>query len=313
MKIYRILYGVLGVIFLTGTIITGNSGLSAENKAIYEVALNLQEDVNRIGFPNFDLEDYKVRFFDGRADYVVSGGTIEKDDAVFTTFVGTTYEVDGEYQIILPTVENFSAMFDLLGNAGSLAEGSMNFTQSQYGPEEHISTLWHETLHAYQMSCYYSELTGLLGKSVGEGNIEGIVVSSIDGNQNVVELYKKQMELLHKAFEARELTEKKAIVADYLKLEQQRRGLLSEEACAVEDYYEAIEGTACYMESRVYGFQKGLDALKEAYMGQTGYEKGSAKYYTSGMMKCYLLDELAPGWQSDYDFSISLNEMLMAL
>lgn len=226
MKLYGILYGALGVILMGATIMTGINGLSPQNKAVYDDALSLQQDVDTVGFEDFKLEDYKVRFFDGNADYVVSGETIKKEPAVFTTFVGTAYEVDGDYQVILPTVENFSAMFDLLGTAGSISEGETNFTEAQYGAKEHIATLWHETLHAYQMRHYYDQLTGLLDEGAEGENIEDIIVSSVDSNQHVVELYKKQMELLNKAYDAEDLTDKKTLAAQYLELEGERRGLL---------------------------------------------------------------------------------------
>ncbi|MGL6200345.1 MAG: hypothetical protein ACRC3H_15550 [Lachnospiraceae bacterium] len=311
MKLYRILYGALGLILLAGTILTGSYGLSAENKSIYEEAVDLQDQVDAIGFEGFRLADYKVRFFDGDVDYVISGNAIKKEDAALTTFVGTAYEVDGEYQVILPTIERFSDMFKLLGSAESLAEGNVNFDESEYGSKEHIATLWHEATHAYQLTKYEDEITGVLKDN--SGDIQDIIVSSVDGNQNVVELYKKQMELLNKAYDAENLTEKQAYIADYLDLEHERRTLLSEEACAAEDYYEVAEGTARYIESQVYCFLEGNDAFEEAYTGQTEYENGSGKYYTSGMMKCYLLDELDPDWKTSYDFSVNLTELLEAL
>jgi len=313
MKLSRILYGIVGVILLAGTILTADRGLSADNKKIYEDALGLQADVDKIGFQDFKLEDYKVRFFNGSVDYVVSGDAIEKEDAVFTTFVGTTYEVDGEYQVILPTVENFSAMFDLLESAGSLAEGSMNFSEAEYGDTEHIATLWHEALHAYQMTYYEFQMLSLIGENLSQGNIEDIIVGSVDNNQDVVELYKKQIELLNKAYNAKDLTVKETFIAEYLELEQERRAMLDEGTCSVEDYYEAAEGTARYMESKVYSFQEGNEAFEETYMGRTEYEKGSAKYYSSGMIICYLLDDLDPDWKADYDFSVSLKELLKAM
>lgn len=311
MKLYRILYGALGLILMAGTILTGSYGLSAENKSIYEEAVNLQDQVDTIGFQGFCLTDYKVRFYNGDVDYVITGDTIEKEDAVFTTFVGTAYEVDGEYQVILPTIENFAEMFQLLGSAASMAEGDVNFNEAEYASTEHVATLWHEATHAYQLTKYEDEITGLLKDT--SGDIQDIIVSSVDGNQNVVELYKKQMELLNKAYDAEDLTEKQAYVADYLELEHERQALLSEETRSAEDYYEVAEGTARYIESQVYRFQEGNDAFEEAYIGQTVYENGSGKYYTSGMMKCYLLDELDPDWKTNYDFAVSLTELLEAL
>jgi len=313
MKLYRILYGVLGAVLLVGTILTGKHGLSEENQKIYEDAAALQGEVDEIGFEKFYMRDYKVRFFDGNVDYVISGDNVEKEDALFTTFVGTTYEVNGEYQVILPTVENFAQMFQFLGTAESLAEGVMNFTEEEYGAEEHIATLWHEAMHAYQMTYYKTEILALLEDNVLQENIEDVIISSVDGNQDVVELYKKQTEILNKAYGAESLAEKKAYIEDYLKLQKERRKLLSEEACAVEDYFETAEGTARYIESRVYGFQEGNEAFEKQYTGQTEYQKGSGKYYTAGMLKCYLLDELNPDWKTGYDFSVSLTELLEAL
>jgi len=313
MKIYRILYGALGAALLAGAFFTGDYGLSDENIKIYEDALALQEQVDELGFEQFNLNEYKVRFYDGNVDYVVKGNDVNKEEAVFTTFVGTTYKIDGEYQVILPTVENFAEMYKLLGTAGSLAEGEVNFTEDEYGSAEHIAALWHEAAHAYQMTYYQDEILSLIEGKVSVENIEDVIVSAVDSNEDVVKLYQKQMGILNKAYITTDLSEKKAYIESYLEMETERRELLDEEACAVEDYYEAAEGTARYIESHVYRFQEGQEAFEREYTNETEYQKGSGKYYSMGMLKCCLLDELNPGWKDNYDFSVTLTELLEAL
>lgn len=313
MRLFRILYGVIGAALLSGTILTGNSGLSREDKKVYEDAVNLQQEVNKVGFPDFNLKDYKVRFYDGNIDYVVSGSSIEKEDAVFTTFVGTAYEVNGEYQVILPTVENFSEMLQLLDGTERLANGDTDFAEDRYGVEEHIATLWHEALHAYQQTSYESQTASLADKGNISENTGDIISSAVDGNQNVVELYKTQTDTLNRAYEADDQVQKLALVEEYLEQEKERRLLLDETVLAVEDYYEIMEGTARYIESHVYRLQKGTEAFTERYTGRDEYQNGTGKYYESGMLKCYLLDQLKPGWKESYDFSAGLSELLAAL
>lgn len=308
----RILYGLLGVLLLSGTLLSGSYGLSQANKDIYNDALALQSQVDALGFENFTLSDYKVRFFDGTTDYVIFNDTITKETAVMNTFVGTSIKVEGEYQVLLPTVENFSELFTLLEGTTQLADSKTNFETQVYDSANHIATLWHEALHAYQLTNYSSQImTGV--DTISTDRFEEIIVKTVNANENVVKLDQRAIALLYDAYEADTTAQKEALLTQYLELETKRRALLNDEACRVEDYYEVSEGTARYMESAVYRLQAGDDAFSQRYLTRGDYEKGSGRYYTVGMLKCYLLDQLFPNWKAGYDFSTTLTEELYAI
>ena len=79
----------------------------------------------------------------------------------------------------------------------------------------------------------------------------------------------------------------------------------------MEDYYESVEGIAYYVESKVYEMFNGSEAYDENYIAPIcQYSKGTHKYYSMGMAKGLLLDEVSKDWKSSYDYSISLTQLL---
>lgn len=316
-NIGKIIYGAVGFLLTAATVFTGSYGLSQENRRLYEEALSLQEKVEKVGFQDFQLADYKVRFYNGTKDYVVIPDTagvqiqsVVSQQPVFDTFVGTTYEIEGEYQVILPTLEHFAKLFDLLGTAEQISEGSLSFEQAGYGRKEHIATLWHEAFHAYQMTHYIQKIQDLLPNENFAEEMQEIIVEDVDSQENVVKYLKEEVNLLKKAYQTSDLSQKQAIISEYFTLEEQRIQLLSPEAQTAEQYYELIEGTACYMESVIYQLEYNTEKMEEHYIQGFSYENGSGKYYKIGLLKCYLLTQLKPDWNRNYQFEKSLNELL---
>lgn len=315
----KLLYGLTGIALGLATAVTADYGLKKENSKLYEEALGLQAGVDELGFPDFRLADLKVRFYDGNSDYVVTAdqsgrkiGQIVKDKPVFTTFVGTTYEVDGEYQVILPTLENFSQFYSLMGTAQTLSEGSLSFEEEGYGAWEHEATLWHEAFHTWQMTYYYDNVIGLTQEEEFPDGMEKVIVEDVDSEENVVKSFKEGTELLIQAYQATDREEKLSLIDSYLRMEEKRRQQLDTQACVAEDYLETMEGTARYIESAVYGLLYGKEAMETYYIvrpADRGYEKGSGKYYTTGMLKCYLMSQLDENWNMGYGFDRSLNAL----
>lgn len=190
MKKYRgrIVYIVVGVILLTGSVLTKSRGLSDVDKAIYEMALGQQEWVDTLGFEGLRLADYPVAFFDGKKDYVVTakedGYAIETRKPVINTFAGTAYEVDDHYEVIVPTVDKLSELVGLVDSAGKMqkmteGEGSLKGAQTEvstkeetYGEKEQATTIWHETFHAYQFTQAQEQIEAMLGgHTFAEGDL----------------------------------------------------------------------------------------------------------------------------------------------
>lgn len=324
MKKFMIGYFVMGAILALGSIFTGTYGLSEKNLEIYTTAVSLNETVEEMGFEDFSLTDYKVRFYDGKKDYVVQKNEdgqiyIMKEPAVLDVFAGTTMEVDGENQVLIPTYEQFTSLFDALDAAQTVsegmsgnAEGTMAFTKDSYGENSHVATIWHEAFHAWQYRNWKPEIDALMKRIqlTEEESREDVIVNEVDSNQKLVKNFEEEMELLFKAYETKNMEEKKELVYKALTIEKEREQELSDSANAMEYYLDQLEGSAMYVESMVYRELEGESAWKEYYLTEFQYENGSSKYYKRGMLKCLLLDQMMEGWQSQFSGDCSLSDLL---
>lgn len=313
------IYSLSGILLLISVLVTGTYGLRKENVEVYETADALQPEMDKMQFPGFKLEDYPVRFYDGDSDYVITGtkqpdGTkLKKESPVFQTYVGTITKVDGSWQVVVPVLEQFSQFMDLMADAGTLMEGGLaaGYEKDAYGQEEHAATIWHEAFHAYQMTNYEEAVDGLVKEELPEETgMGGIITSKVDQDSSQVSGIKKELEHLKKIYATEEPVEKKKQIAQYLELESSRKSRLSDTARWVEQYYETVEGTACFVEGYAYGVQKGAKAFEKHYIQNCEYSRGSGKYYYSGMLKCCILDQVCPGWEKSYDFTCTLDDLL---
>ena len=307
-----IAYFAVGIILLIAVIVTGKSGLSQTDKDIYAKALELDESLNGVGFNNFVLSDYKVRFFDGNIDYVVNGNNIEKEKAAYETFVGTTVDIDGEYQVLLPVYDRFSQMFDMLSTAGNLAEGNFSFGESDYSTNAHIATLWHESFHTWQFTNYESEI---LAQATSAGitksvNYADVILNEVDNNDELKAMFIQEMSLLQTLIKSDDIHSESAMLNEILTLESKRSTMMSSQAAFIEKYYQTIEGSAKYVESNVFKALEGNDKWVATYLKPFEYTNGSGKYYDMGMLKCMILDQLSLDWKASFDPTVSLNELL---
>lgn len=311
MRLWKIIYAAAGVFLAAGSIITGKYGLSEKNTAIYERALTLDGTMKELGFEGFSLKTVKVRFYDGNCDYVVSVDendhiTVKKERAQLDVFAGTTVEADGQWQVLLPTYEQFARLFDALETLGSyeqgMQEGSFAFSEGNYSESSHAASIWHEAFHAWQAENQIEDVEGLL-ENAGvdeETTREDIIVQEADSDEKLVELFSEEMALLMKAYRAEGINEKKELVAKALEIAEMRKEKLSPAAEAMEYFLENYEGSARYVESVAYREMEGEAEWKAAYLSEFDYQNGSGKYYDLGMMKCLLLDQLLEGWQEEF-------------
>lgn len=177
MRIWKIMYAVTGIFLAAGSVAAAEHRLSSVNKDIYQSALALDGEMQKLGFDGFTLQDRKVRFYDGDCDYVVETDAdnqmvVTKETAQLDVFAGTTLEVDGQWQVLLPTYEQFSGMFDTLGTLGSyqqgMQEGAFDFERSGYDDRMHAATIWHEAFHAWQAENWHEGMTTLAAQTQGE-------------------------------------------------------------------------------------------------------------------------------------------------
>lgn len=323
MKLWKIGYAVMGIVFAAGSMITGEYGLSEVDREIYDTAVSLDSDMQNIGFEDFSVKDYKVRFYDGKHDYVVvpsdepeAPANVVKEQAVLDVFAGTTIDVDGEYQVLLPSYGQFSNLFDVLGTAETvtqgMTEGTMAFTEDSYSRNSQVATIWHEAFHAWQYTKWQKEIDAVTKRMnlSAEESREDIIVKEVDSDQEMVTAFEQEMKLITEAYEETATERKKEKISQVLEIAEQREKHLSDSVNAMEYFLENLEGSAMYVESMVYRKLEGEAAWKEYYLGEFSYENGSGKYYHLGMLKSLLLDEMLPGWQSRFSASYGLNKLL---
>ncbi len=306
-----VVYIAVGVVLLILTIATAQKGLSQTDKDIYAKAMELDDTVKGMGFHDFVIRDYKVRFFDGNADYVVKGDEVKKEKAVIETFVGTTVDIEGEYQVLLPVYDRFSKMFSMLSQAGNLAEGDISFEEEAYSTNAHIATLWHEAFHTWQFTERASQIESLAIEAGIDENTryEEVLLEEVDANETLKTLFEQEMDLLWQIINAED-EQKVDLINDVLAFQEQRKEVLSTKAAFIERYYQTVEGSAKYVEGAIYKELEGAQAWEETYMKPFVYTNGSGKYYDMGMLKCMILDQVAPDWKESFDATVDLNELL---
>lgn len=310
----RFFYGAFGVVLIIVALFTSNYGIHPDNRQSYELALNLQKQVDGLTFPNFRLQDYPVRCYDGTYDYVFLSQDVkvhmEKQNPVLGIIAGTAYEVDGTYQVIVPTIDKFHDLLSLMDAVSGIQNETFTFGEQEYGKEEQATVIWHEATHAWQFTNYKNQILNRIKK--GEAVETSSVLSrEVDENVKVVTLYQQEMDCLLQAVNAESIDAKISSVLKYKELEEQRRSLLPEEILAMEEYYESVEGIAYYVESKVYEILHGRSVYEENYITPIcQYLNGTHKYCSMGMAKCLLLDEVSKNWKSSYDYSISLTQLL---
>lgn len=336
--------GALGAGLFAAWFLTGRTGISEEDKGIYEQAMSIQEQVDDIGFRDFRLADYPVAMYDGSRDYVFYEGEIKKRAPVMETFVGTAYPVEDHFEVIIPTEAQFDKLLSLAGGVEGMISGS------GYSAVAHAATLWHEAFHAYQLTNYAilgEELSpeemrkDLEGSSTAEADTiseEEWIVREVDQKEEIRSKLEKEMKLLQNAVQLALKLEKSSegpkkgteepenekedlenvsgigeletIIGEYEEARRQRLAEMPEEAVQAEIRCELTEGTAYYIEAKVSEMLSGEEAYEEHFLdGIADFEGGRGKYYRTGMAKCLLLDCLDPGWKDGFDFSEGLDEL----
>lgn len=306
----KIIYGLIGAALIVSTVATSDFGLPKVDKDIYSKAVDLEE-TDSFGFENFKLSDYKVRFYNGSCDYVAYADSITKENARFDVFVGTTIEIDGEYQVVVPTFKRFSKFINTLDTAESVIEGSTVNNDNEYTMDSHVSTIWHEAFHAWQFSRWERDIKNLTNDIDDNGaNSQENVLKSIDSNEEYVVSFNEEMALLHEAYNSDSIEVKKELINSIIDATDKRQAALNHAQNEVEYYLENIEGSAMYVESLTYKEIKGEDAFKEYYTSDFTYSDGTGKYYKLGMMKALLLDQVMPDWKNHFNPNYGFDSLL---
>lgn len=288
-----VLFGAVGLALATSCFATAGRGLSQSDQDAYRRALDLQPQMDALGFDRFQLADYPVAFYDGNRDYVVTEDGVTSRSPVLSTFAGTALEVDGNFEVLLPTRERMREMLSLLGSAFA----GVNPASDEYSEGDHVATIWHEGFHAYQFTRFSGQL-----EQLQNGNAEALITRDIDSDPWQVQQLGQSLDALKQALTATDHESLLAAVRSFIETESARRNALPDDARTAEEQLWLIEGTAYYVECAARG-KTPLDGVN-ASVG------GSYKYYQMGAAMCEVLDALDPNWKRDFDFSRNLSALL---
>jgi len=308
---------LLGVLLLALYVITGVYGLSQEDKSLYKKALLMQSVADNVGFNDFSLEDYPVAFFDGTNEYVITlNGDVEKREPVLGVLVATTSSVNGHMEVFVPTYKTFTTLIGTIKVVDYASSGNTTTELSEQAI--FISTIWHEAFHAWQITNYANNIDSIRtshpNNLYSETIDETTIAKEIDGNPQVRAIYEKELELLQKAVFENDTEELKNIVKELVILENERSNLVSTALLNEETILELMEGSAYYLESKIYLDICGEEAYTAYYLNNiSSYENGNTKYYKIGMVKCLILDKLDPSWKNDFKMDSSFTERLESL
>ncbi len=313
-KMY-ITYGLLGMFLVLCVAVTGNYGLSEVNRNAYASYISESNYMSEIGFKDFNPADYKVRFFDGEKDYVVqSERKIVKEKKVFDALAATAWKVGDEYQVLVPVYENMSGFTETVAKIGAIhssVEQDEVVDEVEFSEELYVSSICHEAFHVWQFNNFEKEMEADLGKA--EWNREEIITSEIDSNSQYVASIEREVKLLFDAYYETDKNKKFELINSVLQEEASRRGTMSDNAVKMEYFIENLEGSAQYVEALVYRELTSQKDFEDYYLGEFEYANGSYKYYTIGLMKCLILDQIQEGWQAEFTYENGLSQIMKGI
>lgn len=293
-KAFVVADAMIGVLLLISLLATGSYGIDADDRAGVETALRTQPYLDSLGFDGFQLADYPVAVFDGNKEYVLFDEKVESRTPILGTLTGTAYEVEGHYEVFVPNKKDFSMLL-AAPNHGE------PFIDAMYA-----ATICHEAFHAWQFTYFGAQIEQMANLAGAENPTQ--VLAELDADARYRSWFEQEQELLLQAVQAKDTSETQAILQQWLAHTETLS--LNADAQKVTAYYELVEGSAQYVEAKVFMELSDETMYNEYYMQSVGYSNDAAKYYTSGMLKCLLLDELLPAWQTDFDCSLGMNQLL---
>jgi hypothetical protein len=277
---------VVGAILVGGVVATRPAGLDQVDREAYDLAMDQQEFIDTLGFPNYRLADYPVAFYGGDTEFVVFNGQTTEREPAYDSAVGTATFVDGRMEVFVMNNQDTTA---LTAGSGEAIEGS-RYTQA--------TVIWHESFHAWQQVYGGFDLMAL---------VEGWTrdpLDDIDASAAYQKWFVEDMGLLIRARDAQDEVTRKAVLEDWVAHQDGLAALgLEDWVLGAADMYEFSEGGAKYIETTVARHMMTdtlFDSMKAQYTVTPEFLKSSNKYYNSGMIKAQLLDLIAPGWQQTY-------------
>lgn len=242
---------------------------------------------------------------------------VQENEADYQAF--TEVLPDGRYAGSMASKEAVNIGFiELFGeNLPPVIDQVFPYRLIMLSTDHYITTLVHETFHAYQAENYPARFEDSEKAYPSTDAYESRFPEMSEG-------WQEEIQLLIDAVEAEDSASRKSLAKAFLDARDQRRSEmdLSPTLVRYEKRYEWLEGSAKYVELEIwenaasatdYQPYEGLSIDKD-FSDYAGYQKrwknelinmksaakngGDTLFYYSGMMQERLLDDLLPGWQS---------------
>jgi hypothetical protein len=291
---------VVGAALVTGFVATGTFGLTQGSRDLYDHSLTLQSYIDTIGFPGFALKDYPVAFYCGGSDYVIFEGEVTQREAVIGATVGTSMKVNGRQEVFVPCREEWDTTLSLL-----FAGTDVNTDKTMLDAMA-TATVWHETHHGWQQT-HLDEavLWAKVEEELGDKDQPDKVIDPntvIDASAAYQKWFTADFQLLVNARDADSDAARKALLQKWVEHQDDYNWAdLKEGHKYYADFYEVMEGSAYYIEKKVFLYEAGQEAYDSLYEETPSqYLKTNVKYYHSGAVKAEILDLISPGWQASF-------------
>lgn len=320
MKTFKIIYIIIGVMLAAGVLISSLAGLPEKDRELYETACSLEDGRTDSIWPGLGISDYPVALRKGNTEYVLFNGSVDKRRPVLPVIACTAYPAGDTINVFMPC----KSVMDSLGQiVEGFSSGSESFLIGQFSIEskrmsdnQYVALLYHETMHALQLSRYEDLLTEMA--DWGEEDVEEMM-AELESDSSIQALYKEQSELLYRLVISEEIVPDADDIREYIKtreetLEAFRRHAGDRQGDMIGAYIdmtELLEGTASYVEAKT-ALALNDSELYEQYLSSLQETlPGREKYYKSGMGICLLLDRMSPGWKDElFGHGLTLAGML---
>lgn len=320
MKTFKIIYILIGVILAASVLITSLTGLSEKDLELYDMACSLEDGRSDSIWPGLGISGYPVALRKGNTEYVLFNGNTEKRRPVLPVIACTAYPAGDTINVFMPCKSEMDSLGQIMEGFSSGGEsfliGQFSINSKKMPDNQYVALLYHETMHALQLSRYETRITDM--EDWSDTDMEAMI-TELETDPSIQGLYKKQAELLHRLVLSENEEAATDDIREYIKAREETLAALRLKAGEEKgemiggyiDMTELLEGTARYAEAKT-ALALSDSALYEQYLSSLQETMpGREKYYRSGMGICMLLDRVSPGWKNDlFADSLTLAGML---
>ncbi|MDO5755338.1 MAG: hypothetical protein Q4P28_03810 [Tissierellia bacterium] len=280
------------ILILIGMYQTRIQGIDGDTMSFIERA-KILDDENE-WWPDYALFDYPMEINYGEVEFRYENGKVIKQKPKIPVLaLSAVRDEKGPVLKLLP-FQTVRALVDIMGDV-----------DREEREEIYLSILFHEGLHAFQLS------QGVLFEQQDLSRYRQCfaLLKELDDDREYQRLWQEEQKALIQFYENKDKNlwiDRQKERWDYLK---EKLGEDFSLFCEFEAEREYLEGTARYVEEKVLSHVQ----KRQEKMGPGDYIKGDEKYYRSGRLKCLILDENIR-WKEDFfQQNKNLDQLLVEL